>query len=140
MDPANGYTCTLHTQCHYQAWLTGLLFQSRFCRPCKFVTETVDPWRALHGRHESEVHPSDREMSLMPSQHVWAYGWHFRDSQIVQTVVTEGLHRSTQQCIKYFENIKQLFSLVLQWYNCFKQHYITNNTQTFICSPSQFFF
>ena len=28
IGPGNGYTCTLHihTQCHYQAWLTGLLF------------------------------------------------------------------------------------------------------------------
>ena len=27
IGPANGYTCTLHsTQCHYWAWLTGVLF------------------------------------------------------------------------------------------------------------------
>ena len=38
------------------------------CRPCKFMTETWDPWRALHGRHGSEIHPSDRETSVSTVQ------------------------------------------------------------------------
>ena len=36
-----------------------------------------DPQRALHGRYGSEIHTSDRKMSLRLSQHVWVYGWHF---------------------------------------------------------------
>ena len=36
IGPAIAYNYTLHlyttrTQCHYQAWLTGLLFRSEFC-------------------------------------------------------------------------------------------------------------
>ena len=31
------------------------------------------------------------ETSLRPSKHVWTYGWHFLESQLVQTVLTEGL-------------------------------------------------
>ena len=30
---------------------------------------------------------------LMPFKHLWAYGWHFWDPQLVQTVLTEGLTR-----------------------------------------------
>ena len=40
----------------------------------------MGPMRAVHGRHGSEIHPSDREMSPKPSKHVWANGWHFWDS------------------------------------------------------------
>ena len=31
-----------------------------------------DPWRALHGRHGSEIDPSSSETSHGPSKHVWA--------------------------------------------------------------------
>ena len=37
------------------------------------MTETIeDPWRALHGRNESEIDLSGSEMSVRPSKHVWA--------------------------------------------------------------------
>ena len=46
----NGFTCTLHThRLDWQAWLTNLLFQSEFCRPYKFMTETMGPMEALGG-------------------------------------------------------------------------------------------
>ena len=34
-------------------------------------------------------------------------------------------HRATQTNI--FEDLKWPYSLVSYWYNCFKEHYITNN-------------
>ena len=37
----------------------------------------------------SEIDPSDSETSLRPSRHVWAYGWHFLDSQLLQKVLME---------------------------------------------------
>ena len=43
------------------------------------MTETMG---LLHGRHGSEIYSSDSETSLRPSRHVWAYGWHFLDSQL----------------------------------------------------------
>ena len=46
-----------------------------FCSVNSLVRQW-DPWRALHRRHVSEVHPSDGETSLMPSKHVWIYEWH----------------------------------------------------------------
>ena len=40
--PDNSYTHILpHSQCHYQAWLIGLFFYSKFCRPYKFTTKTI---------------------------------------------------------------------------------------------------
>ena len=50
----------------------------------------MGPMEVLHRRHGSEIHLSDREMSLRTSKHVSAYGWHFLDSQLVQTVLTKG--------------------------------------------------
>ena len=48
----------------------------------------------LHGRHGSEIYPSDRETSLtLFNKYVSANGWHFWDSQLVQTVLIEGLTR-----------------------------------------------
>ena len=55
------------------------------------MTETMGPMGALHGRHESEIHSSDGETSLTRFKHVWAYGWHFWDPWLAQTVPTEGL-------------------------------------------------
>ena len=39
-----------------------------------------DPWRALNGRHGSEIDPIGSETSQRPSKYVWGYGWHFLDS------------------------------------------------------------
>ena len=73
------HTLQIPMQCHYQAWLTGLFFWSKFCRPCKFTTEIKGPtegatWKAWVSQ------PNDREMSPRPSKHVWAYDWHFLNS------------------------------------------------------------
>ena len=74
IDPTNSYTSILHIHSAINnTWLTGLLSWSKFCRPCKFMTETMAPiLRVLHGKHicESGIHPSDSEMSLRPSKHV----------------------------------------------------------------------
>ena len=37
-------------------------------------------WKALHGRHGSEIRLSDRETSLTPFKHAVSYEWHFWDS------------------------------------------------------------
>ena len=47
-----------------------------------------DTRRALHGGHGSKIHPNGSEMFLRPSKVVWAHGWHFLDSELVQTVLT----------------------------------------------------
>ena len=39
-----------------------------------------DPWRAIHGRNGSKIHPSDRETSVMSFKLVWAYDWQFLNS------------------------------------------------------------
>ena len=76
IGPDNGYTRTLHlytthTQCCYQVWLTDLLFsRASFADHVNSRLRQWDPWRALHGRHGSEIHPSDKEMSLKPPKHV----------------------------------------------------------------------
>ena len=33
----------------------------------------------MEGMDGSEIHPSDKEMSLTPSKHVWAYDWYLWD-------------------------------------------------------------
>ena len=55
------------------------------------MTETMRPMVVLHGRHGSEIHPSDGKISLTPFKYVWAYGWLFWDPQLAQTVPMEGL-------------------------------------------------
>ena len=50
-DNSYVYSYTTHSQCDYQAWLTGLLFLGEFRQPCKFMMETVGPmegniWKA----------------------------------------------------------------------------------------------
>ena len=47
----------------------------------------------LDGRHGSEIVPSGSETSLWPSRRVWAHGYHFFDSQLLQTVLTEDIIR-----------------------------------------------
>ena len=78
IGPANGYSCTLHI---HRA-ITSLDWLVWFCRASfadsvNSILRQWDPWRMLHGRHGSKMHPRDRKMSLTPSKHVWAYGWHF---------------------------------------------------------------
>ena len=53
-----------------------------------FWSKKVLSWSSSHGY---EIHPSHRETSLVPSMLVWAYGWHFWDSWLVQTVLIEGV-------------------------------------------------
>ena len=65
------YIHITHSQCHYQALPTGLLFWNNceFCQPCKFTIEIVGPMHGgcqLHGRHGSDIHPSDGETFLGP--------------------------------------------------------------------------
>ena len=65
LSPANGYTCTLHIH----TAITGLGWLVYFSR-ASFINHVNlwlrqwDPWRVLHGRHGSEIHLSDREMSV----------------------------------------------------------------------------
>ena len=93
IGPANAYTHTTHSHCHYQAWLTGLLSRVTFADPVNSWLGQWDPWRALHGRHGCEIHLRDGETSIMPFKHAWAYDWLFWDSWLVQTVLTNGLAR-----------------------------------------------
>ena len=90
IGPANGYTCTLHIH----SVITGLgwvVYFSRasFAGPVNSRLRQWYPWRVLQERHGSEIHPSDGETSLTPFKHVWAYGWHFWNSWLVKTVLTE---------------------------------------------------
>ena len=63
--PANGYTHTLHIH----SAITSLVNWSTFLeQPCEFTTETMGLMGVLHGRHGSEIHPSDGETSLTPFQ------------------------------------------------------------------------
>ena len=89
IGPANGYTHTLRIH----SAITNLGYLVCFSR-VSFANSTNsqlrqwDPWRALHGRHGSEIHPSNRETTFGPFEH---NGWHFCNSQLVQTVIMEGL-------------------------------------------------
>ena len=69
IGPANGHTRTLHTHSAITR-LGGLVCFSRasFADPVNSWLRQWDPWRALHGRHGSEIHPSDGETSLTPFQ------------------------------------------------------------------------
>ena len=87
--PANRYTCTLHIHSAITR-LGGLVCFSRASFAdsvglCEFTTETMGlamgPTRgALSGRHGSEIHFSDRKMSLTSFKHVLAYDWYLWDS------------------------------------------------------------
>ena len=88
----NGYTRTLHI--HSVSITLGWLVcfsRATFADPVNSWLRQWDPWRALHGRHGTEIHPRDRETSITPFKRVWAYGWLFWDSWLVQTVLTDGL-------------------------------------------------
>ena len=74
IGPANCYTCTLHI--HSAITRFGYLVcfsRASFAKPVNSQLRQWDPWRVLHGRHGSEIHPGDREMLLRSSKHVWAY-------------------------------------------------------------------
>ena len=91
IGPADDYFCTLHIHSAITRldWLV-CFSRATFADPVNSQLRQWDQWKTRYG---SEIHPSDREMSLMPSKHVWAYGWHFWDSWLVQTVLTESLTR-----------------------------------------------
>ena len=93
IGPANGYTCTLHINSAIIR-LGSLACFSRvtFADPVNSWLRQWNPWKVLHGRHGSEIHPSDGEIvSPMPFKHVWTYSLHFWDPKLLQTVLTEGL-------------------------------------------------
>ena len=92
IGPANSYSHTLHihTAIIRLVWLV-CFSRATFADPVNSWLGQWDPWRALHGRHGCEIHPRDRDTSIMPFEHVWAYGWHFWDPWLVQTVLTDGL-------------------------------------------------
>ena len=77
---ANGYTHTLHIHSAITRldWLVFFSIANFSDHVNSWLTQW-DPWRVLHVKHGSEIHPSGSEMSLRPSEHVWAYGWHFWD-------------------------------------------------------------
>ena len=48
----------------------------------------MGPVEGTDGRYGSEIDSgSDHDTSLKPSKHIQTYGWHFLDSQLVQTVL-----------------------------------------------------
>ena len=60
IGPANGYTHTLHI--HTAIIRLGRLVcfsRATFADPVNSWLGQWDPWRALHGRHGCEIHPSD---------------------------------------------------------------------------------
>ena len=73
---ANSYTRTLHicAQCHYQTWLTGVLFWSKFCQPCLFTTKTMGSTEGATWKEWVWNSTSDGKTSLKSSKHVWTYG------------------------------------------------------------------
>ena len=65
IGPANSYTCTLHIH----SAITGIGWLVCFSRvsfvdPVNSWLRQWDQWRVLHGRHGSEILPSDRETSV----------------------------------------------------------------------------
>ena len=68
IGPTNGYTFTLHIYSSITrlGWLVCFSRKS-FVDSVNLQLRQWDPWRALHGRHGSEIHLSDRETSLRPS-------------------------------------------------------------------------
>ena len=94
IGPANGYTHTLHihTAIVRLGWLV-CFSRATFADPVNSWVGQWDPWRALHRRHGCEIHPRDGGTSITPFRRVWAYGWYFWDSWLVQMVLTDGLAR-----------------------------------------------
>ena len=73
IGPANGYTCIPHIH----SAIARLVWLFCFCRvsfadPVNFGLRQWDSRRALHGRHVSEIHLSDRRRLLCHSS---MFGW-----------------------------------------------------------------
>ena len=64
IGPANGYTCTLHIHSAITrlGWLV-CFSRASFVNPVNSWLRQWDSWGALHGRHGSEIHPSDGDVS-----------------------------------------------------------------------------
>ena len=96
IGPANDYTLIHYTYTvqlpalfNWSAFLEQVLPTS-FANPVNSQLRQWDSWRALHGRHGSEIHPSDSKTSLRPSKHVWAYGWHLLDLYVASSNIPNG--------------------------------------------------
>ena len=63
-------TLHIHSGITRLGWLV-CFSRASFADPVNSQLRQWDPWRVLHGRHGSEIHPSDREMSLTPFNHAW---------------------------------------------------------------------
>ena len=65
IGPTNGYTYTLHIHSAIirLGWMVCFTRVS-FSDPVNPWLRQWDPWRALHGRHGSEIHSRDRETSI----------------------------------------------------------------------------
>ena len=132
IGPTNGYICTLyiHSAITRLGWLV-CFSKANLADPVNSWLIQWDPWGVLHGRHGSEIQPSDGETSLTPFKHVhvWAYCWHFWDPWLAQTVPTEGisylwlsthlLHLPFPSCPPTPYNMP---SVLLQWFwkSCWK--------------------
>ena len=91
---ANGYTCTLHIN----SVITGLgwlvcFSRATFADPVNLWLRQWDPWRAPHGRHECEIHPSNRKTSTNAIQACVGLWLAFLGPIASQMVLTEGLTR-----------------------------------------------
>ena len=93
IGPANSYTHALpiHSAITRLGWLVSFSRVSFSNNINSWLKTIRSHGGALHGRHGSEIHPSGGETSFRPSEHFWTYDWHFLDSQLVQTVLLEGL-------------------------------------------------
>ena len=82
------HSYTTHTQCHYQALLNGLLFWSKFCQPCKFITGTMrlmegTTWKAwVSFTHAFHVVPSTGPIVVLL---FWiSQQWYWGDSYAIE--------------------------------------------------------
>ena len=126
IGPANHYTCTLNI--HSAITRLGLLVcfsRASFANPVNSWLAQWDPWRALHGRRGSEIHPSDRETSITPFKHVWAYGWHFWDPYIASPNSPNG--RFNPPAASHPPTPYNVPSVILQWFkkSCWKSNSVS---------------
>ena len=89
---ANSYTqiLSIHSTITRLGWLV-CFSRASFANYINLQLRQYDPWRALHGRRGCGIDPSGNETSLRPSKHVGVYCWHFLDSKLIQTILTESL-------------------------------------------------
>ena len=88
-------SCTIHALSMHcciigLSWLV-CFSRAGFANRVKSRLRQWDPWRALDGRYGSDIHPCIGGTSLKASSLVWAYDWHFLDSQLLQTVQLEDI-------------------------------------------------